>query len=133
MENKDIRWKQRFSNYQNAFVRLKEAVEKFEQLDTLSKEGLIQRFEYTLELAWKTLKDYLESKGDLVKFPRDVIKKAFQTNLIDNGETWLEMLEKRNIMSHTYDEETFNEVLDVIIKHYFKELKALHQFFIDEQ
>jgi len=69
---------------------------------------LIQRFEYTFELAWKTLKDYLEANEVITKFPRDVIKAAFQYELIKDGEVWMDMLEKQNLLAHTYDEKRFN-------------------------
>jgi len=114
-------------------MRLQEAVEDYDNLNRLAKEGLIQRFEYTLELAWKTLKDYLESKEEIAKFPKDVIKKAFQANLIDNGEIWMEMLEKRNILSHTYEEQIFNEVLTAITGLYYEQISKLYDFLKDEQ
>ena len=129
MNAKDIRWKQRFENFERAFLQLKAAVEKVESLDDLAKEGLVQRFEYTYELAWKTLKDFLESKGEQEKYQRDILKKAFALELINDGEIWLEMLEKRNEMAHTYDHETFIEVVDLIINKYFPELEKLIHFF----
>lgn len=133
MNYKDIRWKQRFKNFEAAFKKLTQAIELLDGLDDLSKEGLIQRFEYTFELAWKTLKDYLESKGENVKFPRDVIKKAFQAEIINNGELWLEMLEKRNLLSHIYDENTFNTVMFLIQESYYSEIKNLYNFLLNEQ
>lgn len=128
MNNKDIRWKQRFINFEKAFIQLKDAVSRYESLDDLSKEGLIQRFEYTFELAWKTLKDYLESEGVIAKFPREVIKNAFQTELINNGEAWLDMLEKRNLLAHTYDKRNFKEALNTIINLYYPEILNLYDF-----
>ena len=71
-----------------------------------SRLALSQTYEITFELAWKTLKDFLESKEVVAQFPRDVIKEAFKNKIIREGETWLDMLEKRNLMSHTYDETT---------------------------
>ncbi len=133
MNHKETRWKQRFSNFEMAFLRLQEAVEDFENLNRLSKEGLIQRFEYTLELAWKTLKDYLESKEEIAKFPKDVVKKSFQANLIEDGEVWMEMLEKRNLLSHTYEEGIFNQVLIEITGTYFQQIKKLYDFLKNEQ
>jgi nucleotidyltransferase substrate binding protein (TIGR01987 family) len=91
---KDTRWKQRFANFSNAFKLLSEARENIKNLSALEKEGLVQRFESTFELAWKTLKDYLESKGVELKYPRDVIKESFRNELLDDGELWLEMLVK---------------------------------------
>ena len=74
----DIRWKQRFQNFQNAFMQLDQAVSNVDKLSVLEKEGMVQRFEYTFELAWKTLKDFLEDQNVEAKFPREVIKKAFE-------------------------------------------------------
>ncbi len=129
MKNKkEIRWKQRFTNLEKAFSQLKEAVDRFDELDNLAKEGLVQRFEYTFELAKNTIKDFLESKGEDAKYPRDILKKAFQLQIIDNGELWIDMLEKRNIMSHTYNEATFVEVVTIIKNKFFSEIEKLVDF-----
>jgi nucleotidyltransferase substrate binding protein (TIGR01987 family) len=85
----------------------------------LEKEGLIQRFEYTFELAWKTLKDYLESQKVNVVFPREVIKAAFHYGLINDGESWMDMLDKRNLLAHTYDEANFEMAIEMIKDSYF--------------
>jgi nucleotidyltransferase substrate binding protein (TIGR01987 family) len=129
---KKARWKQRFQNLDKAFKQLRDAVSRHEKLDDLSLEGLIQRFEYTFELSWKTLKDFLESKGENVKFTRDVIKTSFQLEIIDDGEVWLEMLEKRNIMAHTYNEEAFKESIKQIVNTYYFEIEKLVLFFEKE-
>lgn len=126
---KEIRWKQRFHNYEKAFMQLSEAVSQLDQLSALEKEGLVQRFEYTFELGWKVLKDFLESKNVEVKFTRDVIKESFKTELLDDGEIWLEMLEKRNLMAHTYDEVIFKSVLTDIESRYFDQLKKIYTLF----
>ena len=126
---KEIRWRQRFINFDKAFVQLNEACQNQEHLDDLAKEGLIQRFEYTFELAWKTLKDYLEAEGETDQTPRAVLKKSFQIGVLSNGEIWMDMLAKRNLMAHTYNEETFQEVFNLIIHHYFGEIEKLHSFF----
>ena len=89
---KELRWRQRFENFEKAYSQLHAAIEIFDRLSNLEKEGLIQRFEYTFELAWKTLKDYLEANEVEVKFPRDVIKSAFHYELIQDGEVWMDML-----------------------------------------
>jgi nucleotidyltransferase substrate binding protein (TIGR01987 family) len=129
MNKKEIRWKQRFQNFKKAFSHLDEAVQKADELSVLEKEGLIQRFEYTFELAWKTLKDFLESENVEAKFPRDVIKKGFQYEIILNGEVWMEMLEKRNLMAHTYDEEVFETAVNHVVHFFFPEIKQLYIFF----
>ena len=134
MENpKAVRWQERFVNFEKAFRQLTDAVDRIDSLDDLAKEGLIQRFEYTLELAWKTLKDYLEAQEVIAKFPKDVIKQAFQTELISDGELWLEMLKNRNLLSHTYNETYFTESINKIIKSYYQEIKDLYNFFKNEQ
>jgi nucleotidyltransferase substrate binding protein (TIGR01987 family) len=127
MENlKEIRWKQRFTNLAKAFTLYNEGVSSAATLNRLEKEGLIQRFEYTFELSWKTLKDYLESKGIAIAYPRDVLKEAFAHELIIDGETWMTMLDHRNLMSHTYDEERFNEVFSYVVGKNFEVIKALY-------
>ena len=132
MTNKEIRWKQRFENFKKAFLQLKSAVDRFDELDNLAKEGMIQRFEYTYELAWKTIKDFMEDKGEPEKFQRDILKKAFQLDIIDNGEIWLDILSKRNLMAHTYIETTFKEVSQDIRSKYFPEMEKLVAFFEGE-
>src|ERR1051325_9170025 len=104
--SRDIRWIQRSEHFEKALLLLREAFEHPDQLSDLEKEGAIQRFEYTVELAWKALKDYLEASGVALdqKTPKHVIKQAFAANLIQDGQTWIDMLETRNRLSHTYDE-----------------------------
>lgn len=132
MTNKEIRWKQRFVNFKKAFLQLKSAIDRFDELDDLAKEGMVQRFEYTYELAWKTQKDFIESKGEAEKYQKDVLKKAFQLDIINNGEVWLEMLSKRNLMAHTYNETTFKEVVTDIVTKYYPEIEKLVIFFNKE-
>jgi nucleotidyltransferase substrate binding protein (TIGR01987 family) len=126
--NQDIRWKQRFSNLKNAYKNLSEAVEKPE-LSKLEVQGLIQSFEYTFELSWKTIKDYLEFEGYDVKTPRDTIKKAFQIGIIDDGLVWLDALEKRNLMSHTYSESIAKQTEELIKTKYYAMMKKVIEFF----
>jgi len=126
--SKEIRWKQRFVNFDKAFNQLKSAIDiGIDSLSDLEKEGLIQRFEYTFELAWKTLKDLLESKGIEAKFPRDVIKHAFSAEIISDGEVWMDMLDKRNLMAHSYSETNFKESMDAIFNDYFSLIEDLHK------
>ncbi|QZY55570.1 nucleotidyltransferase substrate binding protein [Crassaminicella profunda] len=122
--NIDMRWKQRFSNLIKAARQLTEFIEK-EELNKFEVQGLIQCFEYTFELAWKTMKDYLEQEGFDVKSPRKAIKTAFQTQLIDEGHIWIDALEKRNLMAYTYDEEKATEAEELIRKKYYKMIKEL--------
>lgn len=123
--DKSIRWRQRFNNLENAFQFLKEGLKK-ESLDPYQEAGIIQSFEFTFELSWKTLKDFLESMGTSVDFARDALKEAFAAQIIKDGRLWLEMLEKRNILSHTYNRKQAADAVDLIKKHYFPALEQLY-------
>ncbi|HPT15572.1 MAG TPA: nucleotidyltransferase substrate binding protein [Bacteroidales bacterium] len=129
MEELDIRWKQRFSNFGKSYLLLEKAVVKSE-LNEIEKAGIVQVFEMTFELAWKTLKDYLVQNNVDVRFPRDVIKESFRYELITDGETWMDMLEKRNLLSHTYDEATVELVLMLIRGKYFSAISQVYQFLL---
>ena len=119
MEKNDIRWEQRFSNYQKALTQLKQFIDKGE-LSKLEKQGLIKAFEYTYELAWNTIKDFLEFSGQTdIYGSRDVIRKAFELGLIEEGESWMDMLISRNATSHTYNEEVAEEICQAVIEVYF--------------
>jgi nucleotidyltransferase substrate binding protein (TIGR01987 family) len=122
--SEDIRWKQRFQNFQKAGGQLREFIQKPE-LNKFEKQGLIQCFEYTFELAWKTMKDYLEEQGFTVKSPREAIQTAFQAQLISDGHCWIDALEKRNLMAHTYDERKADEAEKLIRAVYFPILDEL--------
>lgn len=128
---KDIRWKQRFENFERAFLLLREAFDKETELNDLEKEGVIQRFEYTVELAWKTLKDYLEFSGLQLEqiTPKSVIKEAFEANIIKEGQIWVNMIGLRNLLSHTYDKETFNDAIKKIKEIYIPVLDETVLFF----
>ncbi|WP_227762238.1 nucleotidyltransferase substrate binding protein [Zhaonella formicivorans] len=120
----DIRWKQRFSSYKKAITQLTEFIEKPE-LNKFELQGLIKCFEYTFELAWKTLKDYLNEQGFDVKSPRSAIQTAFQIQLIKDGHVWIDALQKRNLMAHTYNENLAKEAEKLIRKKYYPMLKEL--------
>jgi len=122
----DIRWKQRYDNFSKAFNQLKEFIEKGE-LNKFEVQGLIQCFEYTFELAWKTMKDYLELEGFEVKSPRDAIKTGYRIELVHEGHVWLDALEKRNLFAHTYDENKAAEAENLIRTQYFRMLAALNE------
>lgn len=137
------RWLQRFSNFDRALVLLRQAVELLdernrelaEELVPIIREGAIQRFEYCFELAWKTLKDYLLWR----KVTRrkqgggDVLKAAFATGYIADGEAWLEALDARNEMSHVYRQESFERVLQDIRVRFLDLLEDLHEMLASEQ
>jgi nucleotidyltransferase substrate binding protein (TIGR01987 family) len=129
-ENLDIRWKQRFSNFVKALQKLEEAV-LYVQNDSLSenttfvlneiiKEGLIQRFEYTHELAWNVMKDYGNYQGNSeIGGSRDATREAFKLQLFTDGHIWMDMIKSRNETSHTYNQELADEIYDKIINLYF--------------
>ena len=130
--SEDIRWKQRFANLVQAYGLLEEAMRSgTDSLNQLEKEGLTQRFEYTFELAWKTLKDFLEDSGIPlgIATPREVIKEAFAAKIITNGAMWIRMLDHRNLLSHTYDVKRFEEAIRALDEHYFDLLREVVAFF----
>jgi nucleotidyltransferase substrate binding protein (TIGR01987 family) len=129
----DIRWKQRFDNFDRAFVLLREVYDRgVDSLSQLEKEGAIQRFEVAFELAWKTLKDYLEENGIVVNpvTPRNVIKEAFAAKLLEDAQVWIDMMLHRNLLSHTYDIKVFEAVLRTVVERYFPSFERLHEFFL---
>jgi len=135
MSKPDIRWQQRFHNFQRAFLLLREAMElEPEALSQLEKEGIIQRFEYTFELAWKTLKDRMEFDGIVLDkiSPKAVVREAFATKYIDDAETWLKMIGDRNLMSHTYDFAKFEAVIETIREQYLPMLDEWYTSLIEE-
>lgn len=125
----DIRWKQRFDNLQSAYLRLQQAITANQQApdNQLIQMALIKSFEMTFELSWKTMKDYLKYNGIDVKLPREIIKQAFATDLITDGQLWIDMLEDRNLMAHTYDEARALDAVDHICRRYVAGLEQLHQ------
>ena len=124
-ENKDIRWKQRFQNYEKSFFLLKRTLE-IENPSEAEKGGLIQFYEMAFELAWKLLKDYLYEQGFNINSPREAIKQAYQSEIIDNGQEWIDALEDRNLRTHTYDEETAQKVVESIRNSYYPLLDSLY-------
>lgn len=117
MDN-DIRWEQRYSNFTKALEQLGKFINR-DQLNELERQGLVQAFEYTYELAWKTLQDYLKHTGftDVVG-PKPVIRESYQSGYIQDGDGWMRMLEARNLSSHTYNEEIADRVISGIRNEY---------------
>ena len=128
MSAQDIRWIQRFNHFVKALSQLADAVQLAQQrpLSKLEEQGLIQAFEFTHELAWNTLKDFLEGRGVQNLYgSKDATRVAFKTGLIENGETWMGMINSRNLTSHTYDEATAAQIVAAIHNAYFAEFEAL--------
>lgn len=128
MSAKDIRWIQRFHNFSKALSQLADAVElaQVRPLSKLEEQGMIQAFEFTHELAWNTLKDFLENRGvQNIYGSKDATREAFKTGLIENGEIWMDMIKSRNQTTHTYDEYTVIEIIKAVTDSYFSEFSAL--------
>jgi nucleotidyltransferase substrate binding protein (TIGR01987 family) len=126
MTSQDIRWKQRFQNFENAMHFLDTAL-KIIKPTIIEKAGLIQFFEICFELSWNVLKDYLEEQGfEEIKYPRESIKKAYESELIQDGELWLEALSRRNATSHLYDEAMADAVIVDIRQRYYPLLENLY-------
>lgn len=126
--SEDIRWKQRFDNYKKALSKLSNAVEfvrddnnlPSEIINEIANEALIQCFEFTAELAWNVMKDYLTDEGviDIIG-SKDAIRKSLKYGLIEDGQTWLDVIGDRNLVSHTYNESTARALCGDIVKIYY--------------
>lgn len=129
MENQDIRWQQRFDNFERSLNYLRDSLQ-LKDPDIIQQAGIIHFFEIAFELSWNLLRDYLKEEGfDNIKSPRSAIKKAFEIHLIEDGESWLELLSDRNLTTHTYDEAKAIEVVNLIHTKYFLLLENLYNTF----
>lgn len=127
MQNNDIRWIQRFNNFSKALGQLAKFIAKGD-LSELEKQGLIQCFEYTYELAWNTLKDFYESQAETdIQGSKDAIRLAFKRGLIENGEAWMSMIKSRTLTSHTYNEDLADEIATAILNIYYQEFVELQK------
>ena len=125
--NEEIRWRQRFANYQKALQQLTKFIDKGE-LNELEEQGLIQAFEYTHELAWNVLRDYLIEKGhQSIHGSRDATREAFKLDLIQDGDTWMDMIRDRNRTSHTYNKDTAESITCNIKERFFALFVELQQ------
>ena len=135
MDNKDIRWVQRFSNFKKALAKLGEvAILDTDCLSELEKEGMIQRFEYTFELAWKTLQDLLESKGyQDIAGPNPVLEQSLKDGYINDEMKWRNMKKSRELTSHTYNSETADDIAENIASEYYELLRKLERRLEEER
>lgn len=132
MNQPDIRWQQRFSNFEMAFAQLRAAHDLAQQreLSALEQQGLVQAFEYTHELAWNTLKDYLSHQGiqGLIG-SRDATREGFKQGLLGNGETWMDMIGSRNLTSHAYNSSVVTAIIEKILQQYYPLFQDFQQSF----
>lgn len=136
MTEQDVRWKQRFQNFSRAFNLLRSACEEdLANFSQLEKEGVIQRFEYTFELAWKVLKDKMQSDGLLLDqlSPKAVVRQAYAAGYIEDIDAWLDMIGDRNLMSHTYDFSKFESVILTIQSRYLHIMDGLYTQLLEAQ
>jgi len=125
--NEEIRWRQRFANYQKALQQLTKFIDKGE-LNELEEQGLIQAFEYTHELAWNVLRDYLIEKGhQSIHGSRDATREAFKLDLIQDGDTWMDMIRDRNRTNHAYNQDTAESITCNIKERFFALFVELQQ------
>lgn len=126
----DIRWKQRFQNFEKAYNNFLLALNalKENQDSIIYKMAIIQSYEMVFELSWKTMKDYMYIQGIRTNFPREVIKEAFAGEIIDDGDTWIKMLDDRNLTAHTYDEEKANIIVNEIKDKYACAIEQVYNY-----
>jgi len=131
--NPDIRWRQRFNNFERAFLRLQEAMDA-ESLNELERNGLVQRFEFTLELAWKTLKDFLEERGFAFKpSPKDTIRLAQESGYIDCAQELIDGISLRNLLAHDYSGNLFVSAEQTLRQTVWPALGEVYRFFLSEK
>ncbi len=126
MSAQGIRWMQRFNHFSKALSQLRKFIAKGE-LNELEEQGLIQAFEYTYELAWNTIKDYFEYQGETeIRGSRDALRLAYKRGLVEEGETWMDMIRSRTLTAHTYNEDVAKKIAADIVNLYFPEFEKLH-------
>lgn len=129
----DIRWRQRFQSFGLAFANLSAAASlaATRPLSSLEQQGLIQAFEFTHELAWNVLKDYLEAQGFVgIIGSRNASREAFKNGLLADGQTWMDMIQARNRTSHTYNQKTADEIATAILTRFVDEFAAMQRTFL---
>lgn len=128
------RWKQRFDNFTKAYYKLVMVAElNVLRDDEIAKMALVQAFEFTFELAWKTLKDFMEEEGFELNSPKSVIRQAFQSRYIANGEVWMEALKKRNNTVHNYDSLIMDETVNFIVEEFYPAVRQWYSEFSERQ
>jgi nucleotidyltransferase substrate binding protein (TIGR01987 family) len=132
--NEDIRWKQRLANFTKALAQLEKFVSQAPDLNEMEQQGLIQSFEYNFELSWNVIKDFYEDQGAVgLQGSRDAYRMAFNRGLIRDGKAWMDMIESRKKTTHTYDERTAKEVVQLILATYYPMFKELYLALLTHQ
>jgi nucleotidyltransferase substrate binding protein (TIGR01987 family) len=132
MTSQDVRWIQRFKHFEQAYAQLEKAVElsKKRPLTELEEQGIIQAFEYTHELAWNVLKNFLEEQGVRELYgSKDSSREAFKRGLIENGDAWMDMIQNRNLTSYTYNKDVAQKIVQAILENYYAEFGRLFEKF----
>jgi nucleotidyltransferase substrate binding protein (TIGR01987 family) len=128
--DEDVRWKQRFYNYKKVLATLKNAVElaASRSLTDLEKQGMIQGFEFTFEMAWNVMKDYLEEQGITgIIGSKGAVRHAFNQGPVEDGQIWMDMIKGRNLATHSYDEETAEKLLKKIISSFYEQFRLFEE------
>jgi len=126
--NNEIRWKQRFQNFEKAYNTFNRMIDRYEKEseDEAIQMALVQSFEFTFELAWNTMKDYLENEGfNEIGNSKQAVRVAFQAGLITEAETWMDIIKRRNLTSHTYNEVILSDTIEFIHQVFFPQVRDL--------
>lgn len=126
--NDELRWKQRFANFERAYIKFS-AIVSIEPMGEIEKMALVQAFEFTFELTWKTLKDFLEESGYVLNSPKEVLRQAYQSNYIQDGQVWMTALKKRNETSHLYNDGVLEQTASFIVVEFAPVLAQMYQYF----
>ena len=130
--NTDIRWHQRFEYFEKAYQRLEEVID-MRDMSELEENGLVQRFEFTLELAWKVMRDFLTEEWLSVGSPKETMRQAYQSGYIEDAQVWLDMIDLRNTFSHDYDGNFFAKNENFLRTDAFEAIEKLYNFFISKK
>ena len=135
MNDQDIRWVQRFEYYSKALDTLTRIIEPASEreLTEAEKLGTIKTFEFTFELAWETLKDFYDAQGDIIHGPQDTLRRAFNQDIISNGQTWMDMMDSCNQTAHTYNEGAVETIYQKIIDEYYGAFEELKEVLLNEK
>lgn len=135
IDSPDVRWKQRLQSFEKARKKLLKfhLLWQTEPANEAYQLSLIQSFEFTYELGWKVVKDYLKANGVFPMLPREVIKEGFSYGIIEDGQAWINMMEDRNLMSHSYDEKRVALAIERITLNYIQNINQVYLYLDNKQ